>query len=123
VKSLAGRRHFWRLSTQQKVHVLETYVISTDTKYITATSNHFNQSGRYTYEGESKIIRNVATYCAVGYTAGWSCCDTCGQLASYCCGADVTFIVDLCHEFCVMNLDGPLFICTKEEQSAVILFL
>jgi carbonic anhydrase len=23
-----------------------------------------------TYEGESKIIRNVATYCAVGYTAG-----------------------------------------------------
>jgi hypothetical protein len=24
------------------------------------------------YEGESKIIRNVATYCAVGYTAGWT---------------------------------------------------
>jgi hypothetical protein len=24
------------------------------------------------YEGESKIIRNVATYCAVGYTAGWA---------------------------------------------------
>jgi hypothetical protein len=24
------------------------------------------------YEGESKIIRIVATYCAVGYTAGWA---------------------------------------------------
>jgi hypothetical protein len=27
---------------------------------------------QYIYEGESKIIRNVATYCAVGYTAGWT---------------------------------------------------
>jgi hypothetical protein len=35
----------------------------------------------------------------------------------------VTLIVDLCHEFCVINLDGPLFICTKEEQRAVICFL
>jgi hypothetical protein len=76
----------------------------------------------YTYEGESKIIRNVATYCAVGYTAGWAWFDTCGLLVSYCCGADVTLIVDLCHEFCVINLDGPLFIRTKEEQRAVILF-
>jgi hypothetical protein len=25
---------------------------------------------RRKYEGESKIIRNVDTYCAVGYTAG-----------------------------------------------------
>jgi hypothetical protein len=24
------------------------------------------------YEGESKIISSVATYCAVGYTAGWA---------------------------------------------------
>jgi hypothetical protein len=24
------------------------------------------------YEGESKIIHNVATYCVVGYTAGWT---------------------------------------------------
>jgi hypothetical protein len=24
------------------------------------------------YEGESKIIRNVATYCAVGYAVGWT---------------------------------------------------
>jgi hypothetical protein len=24
------------------------------------------------YEGESKIICNIATYCAVGYTAGWT---------------------------------------------------
>jgi hypothetical protein len=35
----------------------------------------------------------------------------------------VTLIVDSCHEFCVINLDGPLFICTKEEQRAVIRFL
>jgi hypothetical protein len=73
------------------------------------------------YEGESKIIRNVATYCAVGYTAGWACCDTCGLFVSYCCGADVTLEVDLCHEF-VINLDCPLFICTKEEQRVVIRF-
>jgi hypothetical protein len=26
----------------------------------------------HTYEGESKIIRNVATYCEIGYTAGWA---------------------------------------------------
>jgi hypothetical protein len=74
------------------------------------------------YKGESKIIRNVDT-CAVGYTAGWAWCDMCGLLFSYCCGTDVTLIVDLCHEFCVINLDGPLFICTKEEQRAVIRFL
>jgi hypothetical protein len=75
------------------------------------------------YEGESKIIRNVDTYCAVGYTAGLTWCDTCSLLVSYCCGADVTLIVDLCHEFCVINLDDPLFVCTKEEQRAVVLFL
>jgi hypothetical protein len=45
------------------------------------------------------------------------------MLVSYCCGAAVTLLVDLCHEFCVINLDGPLFICTKEEQGAVIRFL
>jgi hypothetical protein len=27
---------------------------------------------RETYEGESKIIRTVATYCAVGYSTGWT---------------------------------------------------
>jgi hypothetical protein len=27
---------------------------------------------RRIYEGESNIIRNVATCCAVGYTAGWT---------------------------------------------------
>jgi hypothetical protein len=48
---------------------------------------------------------------------------TFGLLVSYCSGADVTLIVDLCHEFCVINLDGPLFICTKEEQKVVIRFL
>jgi hypothetical protein len=74
-------------------------------------------------EGESKIIRNVGTSCAVGYTSGWAWCDTCGLLVSYCCGADVTLIVDLCHEFCVINLDSPLFIGTKEEQRTVICFL
>jgi hypothetical protein len=73
--------------------------------------------------GWVKIIRNVVKRCAVGYTSGWAWCSMCGQLVSYCCGADVTLIVDLCHEFCVINLDGPLFICTKEEQRAAICFL
>jgi hypothetical protein len=72
------------------------------------------------YEDDSKIIRNVDTCHAFGYTAGWAWCDTCSLLISYCYGADVTLIVNLCHEFCVINLDGPLFICTKEEQRAVI---
>jgi hypothetical protein len=53
----------------------------------------------------------------------WSCRDTHGLLVSYYYGADVTLIVDLCHEFCFVNLDGSLFICTKEEQRAVIHFL
>jgi hypothetical protein len=47
----------------------------------------------------------------------------CGLLVSYCYGADVTLEVHSCHEFCVINLDGPLLICTKEEQRAVIRFL
>jgi hypothetical protein len=47
----------------------------------------------------------------------------CGLLVSYCCGADVTLIINLCHEFCVINLDGSVFICTEEQQRAVISFL
>jgi hypothetical protein len=47
----------------------------------------------------------------------------CGLLVSYCCGAYVTFEVHSCHKFCVINLEGPFFICTKEEQRAVIRFL
>jgi hypothetical protein len=81
-------------------------------------NDHFPQ-----YKGESKIIHNVGRCCEVGYTAGWAWCDTCGLLVSYCCGADVTLEIHSYHEFCVINLDSPLFICTKEEQSAVIRFL
>jgi hypothetical protein len=44
-------------------------------------------------------------------------------LVSYYCGTDVNLEVHSCHEFCVINLDGPLFICTKEEQTTVISFL
>jgi hypothetical protein len=33
---------------------------------------HAPENEETKYEGESKIIRNVATYCAVGYTAGWA---------------------------------------------------
>jgi hypothetical protein len=75
------------------------------------------------YEGESKIIRNVGTRYAVGYTADWAWCDACGLLVSYCCGADVNLEVLSCNEFCVINLDGPIFVCTKEEQRSVISFL
>jgi hypothetical protein len=35
----------------------------------------------------------------------------------------VALIVHSCHEFCVINLGGPLFICTKEQLRAVICFL
>jgi hypothetical protein len=35
----------------------------------------------------------------------------------------VTLEVHSYHEFCVINLGGPLFICTKEEQRAVICVL
>jgi hypothetical protein len=44
-----------------------------------AWQNHkainFRETGKLLkerYEGESKIIRNVDTYCVVGYTAGWA---------------------------------------------------
>jgi DNA-binding MltR family transcriptional regulator len=37
--------------------------------------------------------------------------------------ADVNLKVDLCHEICVINLAGPLFVSTKEEVKAVIRFL
>jgi hypothetical protein len=37
--------------------------------------------------------------------------------------ADVTLEVHSYHEFSVIKLDDPLFICTKEEQRAVIHFL
>ena len=74
------------------------------------------------YVGESKIIRTVGTYFAVGCTAGWAWQDTHGLLLSYHCGAGVTLIVHFCHEFCAINMDTPNFICTKEEQRAVIHF-
>jgi len=41
---------------------------------------------------------------------------------SYNCGAGVTLIVHFSHEFCAINMDTPNFICTKEEQRAVIHF-
>jgi hypothetical protein len=72
--------------------------------------------------GESKIIRTVGTYFAVGCTAGWTWQDTHGLLPSYHCGAGLTLIVHFFHEFCAINMDTPSFICTKEEQRAVIHF-
>jgi hypothetical protein len=38
------------------------------------------------------------------------------------CGAGVYLEVHSYREFCVINLDGPLFICTKEEQRTVFRF-
>jgi hypothetical protein len=74
------------------------------------------------YVGESKIIRTVGTYFAVGYTAGWALQDTHGLLLSYHCGAGVPLIVHFCHEFCATNMDTPHLICNKKEQRAVIHF-
>ena len=76
----------------------------------------------FTYVGESKIIHTVGTCFAVGYTAGWAWQNTHGLLLSYHCGAGVTLIVHFCHEFFAINMATPNFICTKEEQRAVINF-
>ena len=72
--------------------------------------------------GESKIIRTVGTYFAVGYTAGWAWQNTHGLLLPYHCGAGVTLIVHFCHEVSAINTDTTNLICTKEEQRAVIQF-
>ena len=37
-------------------------------------------------------------------------------------GVGLTLIVLFCFEFRGVNMDAPLFICTKEEQRAVIVF-
>jgi len=74
------------------------------------------------YAGESKIIRTIGTCFAVGYIAGWAWQNTHCLLLSYHCDAGVTLIVHFCHEFCVINMDTPNFICTKEEHRAVIHF-
>jgi len=74
------------------------------------------------YAGESKIIRTIGTCFAVGYTAGWSWQNTHGLLLSYHCSAGVTLIVHFYHGFLAINVATPNFICTKEEQRAVIHF-
>ena len=74
------------------------------------------------YVGESKIIPTIGTRFAVGYTAGWAWQNTHALLLSYHCGAGVTLTVHFCHEFFAINMDTPNFICTKEEQRAVIHF-
>ena len=75
------------------------------------------------YVGEWKIIRTIGTCFAFGYTAGWSWQNTNGLLLSYHCGAGVTLIVHFCHEFFfAINMVTSNFICTKEEQRAVIHF-
>jgi hypothetical protein len=77
----------------------------------------------WTHVGKSQIIRTMGTCFAVGYTAGWVWQNTHGLLLSYHCGAGVTLIVHFCHEFFfAINMDTPNFICTKEEQRAVINF-
>jgi hypothetical protein len=72
------------------------------------------------YISESKIIRNVGTCSAVGYTDVWAGHDACGLLLSYHFGAGVTLEVHFCHEFCAVNMDVLLFICSEEEQRAVM---
>ena len=84
-------------------------------------TDHFNRNSSI-YVGESKIIRTIGTCFAVGYTAGRAWQNTNGLLVSYHCGAGVTLIVHFCHEFFAINMDTPNFICTKEEQRAVIHF-
>ena len=48
--------------------------------------------------------------------------NTHGLFLFYHCGAGAILIVHFCHEFVAINMDSPNFICTKEEQRAVIHF-
>jgi hypothetical protein len=59
------------------------------------------------YVGESKIIYNIGTCFAVGYTAGWAWQDTHGLL-SYHCGVGVTLIVHFFHKFYAINMGTPI---------------
>jgi hypothetical protein len=53
--------------------VLSADFITPNANVIFSVMLGVERSGRdIFYEGESKIIRNVATCCAVGYTAGWT---------------------------------------------------
>jgi hypothetical protein len=68
------------------------------------------------YVDESKIIHDVGTCFAVGYTDGWAWCNADGLLLSYLYGgAGVTLVFHFCHEFCDINMDAALFICSKQE--------
>jgi hypothetical protein len=75
------------------------------------------------YVGESKIIRNVATCFAVGYTAGWALQDTHGLLPSYHCRAGVTLIVHFCRECFAINMDTPHLIWTPKKAEGSDPFL
>ena len=68
------------------------------------------------YVGESKIICNIGTCFAVGYTAGWAWQDTHGLLLSYHCGAGVALIVHFCHEFYAINMDTRISFAPKRVE-------
>jgi len=79
----------------------------------------------FLYEGKSKIIQDVGTCFAVGYTAGWTWHDTRAgghdtihvvYCSPYYCGAGVTLIVNLYCELCDINMDTPLIICAKRTE-------
>jgi hypothetical protein len=55
------------------------------------------------WEGETNIVRNIGTCCAVGYTAGWAWCDTCCLLVSYCCGAALSMRKEPAGSFLMLN--------------------
>ena len=68
------------------------------------------------YAGESKIICNLGTCFAVGYTAGWAWRDTHGLLLSYHCGAGATLIVHFCHEFCAISRKLRFSLAPKKSR-------
>jgi len=87
------------------------------TQLLTMTDDHQSK-----HVGESKIICTIGICFAVGYIAGWAWQNTHGLPLSYHCGAGVTLIVHFCHKVFAINMDTYNFICTTEEQRAVIHF-
>ena len=74
------------------------------------------------YEGESIIIRNAVAFVSVGSTVVYACIArrgflliTAAQVWSCYVSPFVTTVS--------LNMAGPLFVCTKEEQRSVIRFL
>jgi len=84
---------------------------------------HPNVASSIKCEGESITIHSEGIFFAVDCTAGGHDVMHVVSLCLYGpCGAGLTLIVHIFHEFCAVNMDILLVICAKEKQ-VVICFL